>query len=667
MFKRVLMPILLIAASGCQPGRAFAQASAETDDGCKARLMELSQKVANPFLKKEIELSLLQLGKPSTVPSGGAPAPLSAARIEELAAALSSPGAAPFASCAFVYFPVQAMSGIMRVPSVLPSDAQPGNNIEVIAAPGEFEPASFVIYPFGDVEKLELKTSDLSGKAGRIPSSSVDIRIVKCWYQGHSAWHRYVPTYGWPWVLTPELLLHDESLIKVTVETNRHVTNYIRVDWPEGPEYMWVREHAQPGAPAPKLPSKLFPEVFPVRDSPVLLPATLTRNETKQFWITVRVPDDQPAGVYSGEINLSADGQPLPPIKLSVRVLPFKLPMPKTYYDSNKDFYAAFMGGGRLRGASEKEPGPNTRTEAQLLAEFKNRLEHNDYHALVHIQRRYLELRKEAGLDIPPLINIAGGVESGLFFERGKDGQKEYDIYRKNVSSNIAMAKEIFGHHDVFIVGLDEAPRWHVRRQVPFWRIAQEEGARVYATGDDSNFLEAGHVQDWLNRSGRPSGIEAAKWHNVGGIITMYAAPFAGAENPHMFRLCHGLILYKSDYDGSSNYILYEKRGGFVWDEYYPDDYRSFCVVYPTIDGLIDTLAWEGYREAIDDVKYATLMKTLAEEALRGSDIKARRIARRALHWFETCPVGDANLDAVRRKMIEYILELKGLAPLEAS
>ena len=28
------------------------------------------------------------------------------------------------------------------------------------------------------------------------------------------------------------------------------------------------------------------------------------------------------------------------------------------------------------------------------------------------------------------------------------------------------------------------------------------------------------------------------------------------------------------------------------------------AMAYPTVDGMIDTIAWEGFREGVDDVRY---------------------------------------------------------------
>ena len=39
--------------------------------------------------------------------------------------------------------------------------------------------------------------------------------------------------------------------------------------------------------------------------------------------------------------------------------------------------------------------------------------------------------------------------------------------------------------------------------------------------------------------------------------------------------------------------------------------YRNMNLVYATKDDFIDTLAWEGIREGIDDIRYATLCSSL--------------------------------------------------------
>ena len=87
------------------------------------------------------------------------------------------------------YYAVPAMSDIRRLSDVFPTDGEACGTLNVIAAQGEYEPASFVIYPRKNVDKFELKVTDLtSKKGGKIPASEVDLKLIKIWYQSGQAW-----------------------------------------------------------------------------------------------------------------------------------------------------------------------------------------------------------------------------------------------------------------------------------------------------------------------------------------------------------------------------------------------------------------------------------------------------------------------------------------------
>ena len=89
-------------------------------------------------------------------------------------------------------YAVPPVSSIKRLPDVIPPDGELRDAVSVFAAKGEFEPASFVIVPFADFEKVELRVTDLLGEAGSvIRADAVDLRVVKCWYQAGTARHSY--------------------------------------------------------------------------------------------------------------------------------------------------------------------------------------------------------------------------------------------------------------------------------------------------------------------------------------------------------------------------------------------------------------------------------------------------------------------------------------------
>lgn len=57
-----------------------------------------------------------------------------------------------------------------------------------------------------------------------------------------------------------------------------------------------------------------------------LTSADIATNDAQAFWVRVRAPKDQPAGVYTGKLQVASEGQPLFTFDLTVRVHNFTLP-----------------------------------------------------------------------------------------------------------------------------------------------------------------------------------------------------------------------------------------------------------------------------------------------------------------------------------------------------
>jgi hypothetical protein len=98
------------------------------------------------------------------------------------------------------------------------------------------------------------------------------------------------------------------------------------------------------------------------------------------------------------------------------------------------------------------------------------------------------------------------------------------------------------------------------------------------------------------------------------------------------------------------------------WNDLAYDLYKPMVLAYPTSRGLVDTLEWEGFREGIDDIRYATKLHLLAREAAAADDWDRIYAGRKVLHWFALMDGTRVDLDAVRLDMIEKILNLMKLA-----
>lgn len=555
-------------------------------------------------------------------------------------------------------YEVPAISSIPRLPETLPSDGRLSAQLRMVAAEGEFEPVSFVIAPRTDITKLVLKASPLAGAAGTIPAANVDIKVVKCWYQGGTAWYSYFGDSNRR-ELVPELLLNDETLVRVDREKKE---NYLRV----GDEYQWI---SYPKDRATKAFNYL---TEPVADSETLQPIALREGDNKQIWVTVEIPDDCSAGVFRGKIALIANGRDVGAMELAVRVLPFELPRPKTYYDLNLSYLVTVYGTGVYeicnRVGIDREVA-----DCHQQAIYRNLLKHNVYNCRADLKLAYqkdraqaisnlrheLQMMKAAGFDMKPLLSRGWAYPAG---------EKDIGEYKSRIDALVDTLVSEVGHRDIYITSWDEAgaDRIKIMRERAAYTTAK--GIKLWVTTRPGHHFDlAGYCIDYANHGGWPKRENVATWHALGAKVASYAGPHTGPENPDVFRRMEGLARYKAYYDGSFNYkyfsglhpTLYEKYKQNTWNEFMGGAFRSFNLVYPTSKGVIDTIAWEGFREGIDDVRYATKLKQDAARAIASGEVGAVYTAKKALMWLELLDERTADLNATRMEMIEHILRIQ--------
>ena len=155
--------------------------------------------------------------------------------------------------------------------------------------------------------------------------------------------------------------------------------------------------------------------------------------------------------------------------------------------------------------------------------------------------------------------------------------------------------------------------------------------------------------------------FESARWHGKGKLIYSYQNPTGGQELPETWRRNYGLLLWQYDYDGA---LPYAWQHGYsdAWNDFDHAELKDHNFTYPTVDGVIDTLQWEGFREGVDDLRYlATLLDTLESESGKSSPYAPA--ARTWLRELKDAPLGRMDLAAVREQMTGHILALKGYNP----
>ena len=97
----------------------------------------------------------------------------------------------------FAHYVVPAMSPKMRLGNEFPSDGVFSGDVGILLAQDEYEPASFVLYPFVNQEKVQLQVSDLKSADDAVfPKENLDLKVVKLWYQNGNGWFSYFHDVG---------------------------------------------------------------------------------------------------------------------------------------------------------------------------------------------------------------------------------------------------------------------------------------------------------------------------------------------------------------------------------------------------------------------------------------------------------------------------------------
>ena len=521
------------------------------------------------------------------------------------------------------------ISNYRVIPSTRMIDGVIDDSIDLFAAPGEYEPAAFVVVPAEDTT-VTFELDDLRGAGHVIPRSALNLRLVKVWYQagitvGETDKH----------ILTPELLLKDDALVEVDYDKK---ANRVRdIDAP--------------------------------RDARDLQPVFIPARSAQQFWLTVHVPGDAVPGAYTGAVTVRAEGLGDRRLELAVQVWPIDLVEPDLEYCL---YYRGFLGG-----AVPKIVSSEQKTPQQLEAEFRNMMAHGitnpNVYQRVNVKpdgtfdakygsrvdftylEQYLEIRDRVGLKSGPLYYLGVGTGSST---------NEAEIAdRIDLMGQILAWARGRGIEDVYFQGSDEARGEALKRQRRMWERVHEIGGRIFVATSTGFFDLVGDLLD-LPVVARESPADVPRVHALGHRIHYYSNPAGAIEQPYTFRYRFGHWLDLSGMDGVQTYAYQHGTGpgksmGRMWDDFDdPNVYRSIAFAYPTVDGVVDTLQWEGVREGVDDVRYLAALRKAIERAATHPDSAVAETGREIRTWLAGAD-REGDLQALRRQMAERTVRLQ--------
>lgn len=504
-----------------------------------------------------------------------------------------------------------AISNYRVVPATTMVNGEISNKIDLFASPGEYEPATFFVVPSQDTE-FTFELGELRSGNGVIPASALNLRVVKVWYQAGITVSQVNRR-----ILTPELLLKDDNLVQVD----------------HGKKINVVRNMDAP------------------RDADKLLPVSVGKLQPRQFWLTVHVPEDASPGDYTGKILVRAQGLGERELKVGLRVLPIRLEEPFLEYSI---YYRAQIGAETPAFVSSE-----WKTPAQMEAEFRNMKAHgitnpNVYQrfAQPHLDT-YLDLRKRAGLKMSPLYYLGVGAGSA------KNDQQ--------IAERLALIRQVIayargkGINEVYFHGSDEARGDELKAQRRMWRAIHDVGGKIFVACSSGFFALVG---DLLDRPvvARSSPADVPRVHAAGHKMHNYSNPSGAIEQPYTFRYHAGLWLVRSGMDGFQTYAYQHGEGtgkpmGHIWNDFDNKVYRVIAFAYPTVNGVVDTLQWEGVREGIDDVRYLTTLRTAIAAGKKSAKPLTMKLAQESKAWLRTVSI-EGDLQDIRLQMAERIILL---------
>ena len=592
------------------------------------------------------------------------------------AVALMALGAKADGQKAVRHWAVEPMSDVQRLPDAAPKDGVPEGVVRITMAKNEYEPGSFVVQsPDRDLGKVrfelgEFKRVSGSGSQGEVvfPKKNLDLKFVKVWYQNLNGWYCYFGDTG-DMKLVPELLVNDEDLIRVDVAKK---ANYARLTEKDGKTHeQWINPPRQLERVPGNGDTKMFkPMRENFKDAKTLQPVALAKGEYKQFFLTVHAEPNTPEGVYAGAVRLTTDGQStIAEIPVEICVLPFELPRPKTLARPDEDYVNCSYSYINFDLISQWGSESHELMLKQYEAILRDQAIHGqDMHWLrsalyssnsneVYEALWTLDAMKRAGMRSD--ILVAPGATTMRLWGRPKDAKPytHHDFYT-NACDIVKAYDRTIGHHNVYVgFGDEPGPGW-LRDNRPLFEGCQDAGLKFILAGWNAISDVNPHAMDWQNMGTFPeeegAGRIAKKWNALGKKCAWYGMLHVGPENPVTNRRQYGLVPYFNGISANCNYAHHLGP--------YNDDsttYRPMIFAYGTGDGVLDTIQWEGFREGIDDIRYASLAKAMAESAKDAKDGETRRTALKAIAYLMDVQADKDDLSAVRARCVDYILALK--------
>jgi len=516
-----------------------------------------------------------------------------------------------------VVFPVRPFETIL--PDTLPQVAAAGAAMRLRACPGEYEPASFAVRALRPLERIVVRPRDLVCGINKIPARAIETHVVKVWRQAG------LPTLADVTMgagqLVPELLLKEDPVSWVTTRPSIRLTG-------------------------------------PVETS-------LNSNSTRQFWLTIKIPEGASPGHYRGHVALAARGAEAMRVPLEVEVLPF------TLAPSRKKQGIWLL--------AERRPDQTAYVEPDVYGRLLKDIQSHGMQ-FVTIRGRGMRIAEDV-LDIHQTAGMRGlAIWSSWFPSSAAD----FGPLRERLER----ATREHGYQRLYFQAADEPnSEERLARARAYFEKVKAAGGRTFCNimpeyavrlGDRLDLPCVGYA-NFFGSLERPEPLTEQTSNAVQQLLKTRDDVWyywqCRVEDPRINRLLFGFLLMQSPATGAMPYTYSTLDAKLPFDDWSALRRGQISragggAVYHTRSGSLRTIQWEAAREGVDDARYVSTLESLIRDARRqtrlASDVDRATQALASVyvqlppHLYQTMQrVSPRDLDGLRSAVIAAILELR--------
>jgi len=421
---------------------------------------------------------------------------------------------------------------------------------------------------------------------------SVDLKHLLAWYKDSNV--KRSIHHGRGRILVEELLVNDPGLINIEKHNKK---NSIRFRVAGKTKYL-------SGGELEKFPQgkdgriRMNADKYYIADSEVLLSRDLKAGEKKKLLMTFKIDGQAaPENKHLQLTMMSTGGDAQIPIMLTIK--PYKIIRPSLEYSV---FYRGLLDSLGNTVSSERK------TASQLSHEFKHIASASyvnpviyqsvrpgrDFSEYMNYRQQYLPSNEKFYFTDTKIIRL---VKSGNI--------EALDKALKKIKKILDDLPAVFM--------IDDEPRGdQVKTRMAMHEVFDRYGFEVFVTGRVENFSSKILANTTYVLAYDLNEGAIAKIRKDGGVVFSYANPQVGVIDPASIRFNYGLNLLKNNFDGAMLYAYQDSRGS-VWSDF-DGRYRDHMFSYPTSDGILNTVSWVAFHQAIIDAGYYQALQNSADQ-----------------------------------------------------